>query len=171
MEDNKKQYSIKVVMLGDTEVGKTSIIQRFVKNDFKSYFQSTQGVHFEEKKIILENGVHIDYKVWDTAGQERFKSINSLYYKDARIAVLVYDITNEQSFETLKFWLKEVKEHGKKNCILAIVGNKSDLDNDQVNASEAQHLARVIPKQQFILKTKHKNFPKFLQRKMMHYSD
>ena len=85
--------------------------------------QPTNGVHYEQKLIQIDDTL-INFKVWDTAGQERFRAINQLYYKDAAVAIIVYDITNKNSFETLKYWVNELQTHGLQDVLITIIGNK-----------------------------------------------
>ena len=100
----------KVILLGEAAVGKTSIISRYINNKFEDSVQSTVGAAFFAKEIKLENGNEYTLNIWDTAGAEIFRSINKLFYRDASIALLVYDITNKESYEELKnYWLDQIK--------------------------------------------------------------
>lgn len=108
-ENKKNTIEVKVVLLGDQSVGKSSISQRYVKNVFTGTHVATVGGAYLQQKVVLNNGVAIKLHLWDTGGQERFRSMTNLYYRDANAAILTYDITNEQSFTSLDFWLKELK--------------------------------------------------------------
>ena len=103
----------KVVLVGESGVGKTSIITRYISNSFKSQQLPTTGANFVSKTVILEDeNQSIKFELWDTAGQERYRSLARVFYKNAAVCVLVYDITRKSSFEELKkFWVKEIKEN------------------------------------------------------------
>lgn len=134
---------VKVVFLGDGGVGKTSILNRFYSNQYKTV-APTIGASFVTKNINIGEHV-ISYQIWDTAGQEKYRSIASLYYRDASVAILVYDITNKNSFEVLKFWRKQLSENGPQNLITVIVGNKMDLvEEEVVSYQEAKTYADSI---------------------------
>ena len=139
------EYIIKILTLGDTSVGKTSIILRFTKEKYNSNRLATIGVDFKSKIIQSENQ-RIKVLIWDTAGQERFKNIASQYYNGGDGAILTFDITNRKSYERIFYWLDELKQ--KKNIDdmgLVLVGNKSDLsDIREVSFEEAEKFAKDI---------------------------
>jgi small GTP-binding protein len=139
------EYIIKILTLGDSSVGKTSIILRFTKEKYNSNRLATIGVDFKSRIIQLENQ-RIKVLIWDTAGQERFKNIASQYYNGGDGAILTFDITNRKSYERIIYWLDELKQ--KKNLDdmgLVLVGNKSDLsDNREVSFEEAEKFAKDI---------------------------
>jgi len=118
-EDEKEpeEKKCKLVFIGDSGVGKTSIINRFIKGNFDNNFASTNGATFANKKIIYKDkNICLQLDIWDTAGQEQFKSLTKFFYKDAEIAVLVYDITRIESFNSLKnFWMKQLKNNSGSN--------------------------------------------------------
>lgn len=118
--------AIKIVLLGDSGVGKSSIVLRFVTNTFSPYSESTIGASFTTKLMVVNN-IPIKYHIWDTAGQERYRSLAPMYYRGVAVAIVVYDITNKKSFISVKKWIKELKEYGPDEILIAIVGNKSDL--------------------------------------------
>lgn len=124
MQNNTPQ--VKVVLLGESGVGKSSFMLRFVANNFKVDSTSTVGASYMFK-IIQVNGRNIKFNVWDTAGQERYHSLAKMYLHDANAAILVYDITNKASFEGLKRWYSELVEVAPKNVVVAVAGNKEDL--------------------------------------------
>ena len=103
----------KVVLIGESGVGKTSIISRYINNTFKSQLMSTPGANFVTKNVIMEDeNQSIKFEIWDTAGQERYRALAKVFYKNAAVCVLVYDITRRSSFEELKnYWVKEIKEN------------------------------------------------------------
>ena len=136
----QKMQNIKIALIGDCGVGKTSISVRYTRNEFKNEYVSTSGASYSIKKVE-KFGETLQLDIWDTAGQERYRSLGRNFYKDAFIVILVYDITRQETFENLKsVWYKELEENGEEKPILAIVGNKSDqyeLDNT-VNEDEAR---------------------------------
>ena len=120
--------SFKVVLVGESGVGKTSIITQFIDQTFQEDQQSTTGGTFSTKSVICDNGKTLKFEIWDTAGQERYRSLTKMFYKDANAAVLVYDITRKDSFEELQnYWSQQIKESSPPNIILAVAANKSDL--------------------------------------------
>ncbi len=130
--------SVKVCLLGNSGVGKTCIIHRFIKNEFKENSISTRGADYAQKKVETKNQA-INLDIWDTAGQEQYRSLGIHFYKEAYIVILVYDITNEESFEDLKnVWYNDLKRNGEKYTVLAIVGNKSDMFEEEEKISEEE---------------------------------
>eukprot|EP00428_Durinskia_dybowskii_P076665 CAMPEP_0170354896 /NCGR_PEP_ID=MMETSP0117_2-20130122/356_1 /TAXON_ID=400756 /ORGANISM="Durinskia baltica, Strain CSIRO CS-38" /LENGTH=213 /DNA_ID=CAMNT_0010608903 /DNA_START=138 /DNA_END=777 /DNA_ORIENTATION=+ len=136
---------VKVVMVGESGVGKSSLTIRFVSNHFKEHGQPTIGASFLSKTLSLQTGGSIKYNIWDTAGQEKYRSLASLYYRGVDIAIIVYDITNRNSFEQVQdYWVQELQHQcfGSGGLQIAIVGNKSDLvEKRQVQESEGRKLA------------------------------
>ena len=124
-DDSENEYTTcKVVLLGDAGVGKTSIISRYVGNTFSDVLMSTTGASFATKKLDIDSDKKIKFQIWDTAGQERFLSLAKIFYQNAAVAVLVYDITRRESFDKIKnFWIKEIKENAPSDIILALAGN------------------------------------------------
>ena len=145
-EDENEYMTCKVVLLGEAGVGKTSIISRYVTNSFSDVLMSTTGASYATKKIEFDDEHKIKFQIWDTAGQERFRSLAKIFYQNATVAVLVYDITRRESFDRLKdFWIKELKENASSDIILAIAGNKSDnYENEVVTLKEGKDLAQKI---------------------------
>ncbi|MEE8478850.1 MAG: GTP-binding protein, partial [Candidatus Neomarinimicrobiota bacterium] len=117
--------SCKVVFLGDTSVGKSCLAVRFVRNDFFEFQEPTIGAAFLSKTMTYNNKRY-KFEIWDTAGQERYRSLAPMYYRGARAAVIVYDITHEDSFKGAKSWIRELKKKTS-NCLIILVGNKIDL--------------------------------------------
>ena len=137
--------NVKICLLGGTGVGKTCIINRFSKNEFKENTVSTSGGSYSVKDITLDDKTTVHCDVWDTAGQEKFRSLTKHFYKDAYIVGLVYDITNKNSFDELKGWYNDLKQNGEKYTVLAVVGNKTDMfENEEVNEDEARKYAESI---------------------------
>ena len=118
---------IKIVFLGDSGVGKTSIINRYCDNEFTTMFNSTKSAIFKKASVYLEClHTEIELRIWDTAGQETYRSLASFYCKDTNAIFLVYDITNQKSFDALPYWINKVKQYSPEDCLFTIIGNKSD---------------------------------------------
>ncbi len=128
---------MKLILVGDSGVGKTNILSKYLKNDFDPDSKATVGVEFGTKNIEIDNK-RIKVQIWDTAGQERYKSITSTYYKGAKGAFIVYDITRKSTFDNIDKWIGDLKNNGDENMIVYLVGNKSDLnDMREVRKDEA----------------------------------
>ena len=137
MEDDGYDILFKIILVGDTSVGKTNIINKYIKNEFREDFYATIGVEFSHKIFVVENR-KIKAQIWDTAGQERYKAITRAYYKGAKGAFIVYDITRKESFENVTKWAEQLKSTADKNLTIIIVGNKTDLeDQRQITKEEA----------------------------------
>ncbi|KAK1835469.1 MICOS complex subunit MIC60 [Podospora conica] len=121
----------KLVLLGESAVGKSSIVLRFVKDQFDSYRESTIGAAFLTQTISLDENTTVKFEIWDTAGQERYKSLAPMYYRNANCAVVVYDITQASSLDKAKAWVKELQRQANENIIIALAGNKLDLVTEQ----------------------------------------
>ncbi|KAJ3448158.1 ras-related protein rab-5c [Anaeramoeba flamelloides] len=134
-------YSFKIVVLGESAVGKTSILLRFHKNQFSTQLEPTIGASHVQKSINMTD-CHIQLLIWDTAGQEQYHSLAPMYYRGARGALIVYDRTNYKSFERAKDWIKELKSKGSPNVRIVLVGNKIDLETNNVDTSEALTYAK-----------------------------
>ena len=127
----KEDYKIKIIVVGDSGVGKTNLINRFASDKFDTNSKATIGVEFVYKTLKINKEI-IKVEVWDTAGEERYRSITSSYYKGANGAIIVYDLTDEESFKNVESWMNEVIKKGKQNMQFLLVGNKKDLINDRV---------------------------------------
>lgn len=144
MSEGGKPREVKVVLLGDTGVGKSSLVLRFVTNNFKPYSESTIGASFMSKMIMVD-GKPIKFQIWDTAGQEKYHSLAPMYYRGAAAAIIVYDITRAATFKTLKNWVEELKAQGPAEIAIAIAGNKADLaDQREVESAVASAYAKQI---------------------------
>ena len=140
----KEDYKLKVVVVGDSGVGKTNLIKRFVSNTYNPNTKATVGVEFLSKSYKINDQV-FKIEIWDTAGQERYKSITAAYYKGAKGALIVYDITQKDSFENINKWMSEVRDKSTKDLKILIVGNKTDLvDERQVSTEEALSKAKEL---------------------------
>lgn len=127
-------YLFKLLLIGDSGVGKTCLLFRFSEDAFNSTFISTIGIDFKIRTIELD-GKKIKLQIWDTAGQERFRTITTAYYRGAMGIMLVYDITNEKSFDNIRNWIRNIEEHASKDVEKMILGNKCDM-NDRRNVSK-----------------------------------
>jgi len=123
-----KSVQVKLVLLGEAAVGKSSVVLRFVSDEFQANKEPTIGAAFLTQKCRLEDRV-LRYEIWDTAGQERFHSLAPMYYRNAQAAVVVYDITKAASLEKAKSWVKELQRQANPNIVIALAGNKVDLVN------------------------------------------
>lgn len=132
----------KLVFLGDPSVGKTSIITRFMHDNFEKNYQATIGIDFLSKTVYLDDRT-IKLQLWDTAGQERFRSLVPSYIRDSACAIIVYDISNSETFYNARRWVDDVREERGPKAIICLVGNKTDLGEDrrQVSTEEGEHWA------------------------------
>ena len=121
-------YLFKYIIIGDSAVGKSNILLRYIHDKFNEEFQSTIGVEFGAKNIKIEDKIY-RIQIWDTAGQETFRSITRAYYKNSVCACVVYDITNRNSFQNIKSWIEDCKKQSPKSVFLVLIGNKIDLEN------------------------------------------
>mmetsp|Transcript_19896 Transcript_19896/g.39038 ORF Transcript_19896/g.39038 Transcript_19896/m.39038 type:complete len:195 (-) Transcript_19896:679-1263(-) len=131
-----KTHHSKLVLLGDTAVGKSCLVVRFVRDEFFEFQEPTIGAAFLTQTVTLDDAT-VKFEIWDTAGQERYRSLAPMYYRGASAAVVVYDITNRESYDGAKSWITELQRRGDPNVILALAGNKVD--------NEAQ---RQVPKEE-----------------------
>ncbi|GAA0170098.1 small GTPase [Lithospermum erythrorhizon] len=129
-------YLFKLVLIGDSGVGKSNLLSRFTRNEFNLESKSTIGVEFATKSLQIDSKV-IKAQIWDTAGQERYRAITSAYYRGAVGALLVYDVTRHPTFENVKRWLKELRDHTDPNIVVMLIGNKSDLRHLLAVSTEA----------------------------------
>ncbi|CAF0846840.1 unnamed protein product [Adineta ricciae] len=137
-------FIFKVVLIGDSSVGKSNLLLRFTRNEFRLDTQSTIGVEFAYKQIIIE-GKKIKTQVWDTAGQERFKTVIPQFYRGSEGALAVFDLTKPESFEHINTWIEELHRHTPADIPIVLVGNKSDLvDQRKVSQDQAKDLAQRL---------------------------
>ena len=121
-------YLFKYIIIGDSAVGKSNILLRYIHDKFNEDFQSTIGVEFGAKNLKIEDKIY-RIQIWDTAGQETFRSITRAYYKNSVCACVVYDITNRNSFQNIKSWIEDCRKQSPKTVFLVLIGNKVDLEN------------------------------------------
>jgi len=136
-----KICQFKLVLLGESAVGKSSLVLRFVKGQFHEYQESTIGAAFLTQTVCLDDTT-VKFEIWDTAGQERYHSLAPMYYRGAQAAIVVYDITNQDTFSRAKSWVKELQRQASPNIVIALAGNKADLGGKRtVEQEEAQAYA------------------------------
>lgn len=136
-----KISQFKLVLLGESAVGKSSLVLRFVKGQFHDYQESTIGAAFLTQTVCLDD-ITVKFEIWDTAGQERYHSLAPMYYRGAQAAIVVYDLTNKDSFTRAQAWVKELQRQASPNIVIALAGNKTDLSNKRaVETAEAENYA------------------------------
>ncbi|XP_022014308.2 ras-related protein RABA1g [Helianthus annuus] len=139
-EDYDELY--KVVLIGDSGVGKSNLLSQFSKNEFSHDFKSTIGVDFSNRNIEVDGKI-IKAKIWDTAGQERYRGLTSAYYQGTVGALIVYDITRKVTFENVERWLRELREHMEQTIVVMLIGNKADLGHSRaVPTDEAKAFSK-----------------------------
>ena len=147
MADNKTGYydvKYKIMVLGESKVGKTSLIKRYTKDQFGGVYLTTVGMDFQDKIIEIEDK-KVRLQIWDTAGQERFRNVTKSYFQSSQGLVLVYDITDRESFEKLNFWVDNIKNNAPENAKFILVGNKCDLANERkVSYEEGENYAKNL---------------------------
>ena len=135
--DDNYDMIFKLVLIGDSFVGKTNIMSKYLKNEFHEDSKATVGVEFGSKKFVVDK-VNIKAQIWDTAGQERYKSITNAYYKGAKGAFVVYDISKKETFDNINKWIEELKNNGDSDVCILLIGNKCDLEDErQVTQDDA----------------------------------
>lgn len=135
-------YLFKIVLIGDSGVGKSNLLSRFTADEFRMDSKSTIGVEFATRTLEVE-GKRIKAQIWDTAGQERYRAITSAYYRGAVGALIVYDISKAASYENCGHWLAELRENADDHVVVGLIGNKSDLAHLRaVPSEEARHFAQ-----------------------------
>jgi Ras-related protein Rab-11A len=140
----KEEFKFKVVIVGDSSVGKTNLVKRFMNNTFLKDSKATVGVEFMSKTFIVDKKI-FKVELWDTAGQERYKAITAAYYKGAKGALIVYDVTNKISYDNVDKWCNELRIKGSKNISIVMIGNKTDLkDNIVVNSEMSKEKANLL---------------------------
>ena len=135
-EGETKDHAYKILLLGDTSVGKTCFLKRYTDDTFQDAYLSTIGFDFKFKNVQLSNGKEVRVQLWDTAGQERFRTISKSYYKGAHGIILMYDVTNQKTFDNIRKWLSSIKEEASSRIIIILVANKIDNEEDRVVSKE-----------------------------------
>ena len=142
VDDKKTVFRFKVVLLGNVAVGKTSILNRYVDNKYSKDYHCNVGVEFKVKSVSVNQSTIADLKIWDTCGDEKYRAITKQYYRDAQGIILVYDLTQRETYEKLNDWLKMIKETVTENPVIILVGNKLDTgDQRKVTTAEGQIMA------------------------------
>ncbi len=137
----KFDYLFKYIIIGQQAVGKSNLLLRYINGEFRNEYQTTIGVEFGSKSLFIKDKVY-RIQIWDTAGQENYKSITRAYYKNSACAIIVYDISNRESFENVSSWIEDCKNQCAKTVYMTLVGNKSDLEEMRVvSKEEGQELA------------------------------
>ena len=136
-------YVFKVLLLGDSTVGKTCFLMRFTENTFQEIHMSTIGLDYRFKKMPVDDGKEATVQIWDTAGQDRFRAITKNYYKGAHGIILIYDVTNQKTFENVRNWVTQIRENASEKAIIYIVGNKiDDKQNKVVTKEDGEKMAK-----------------------------
>ena len=143
-ENNNYDMIFKIVLIGDSSVGKTNILSKYILDEYDPDTQATIGVELSTKNYTFDNN-EVKVQIWDTAGQEKYRSITSSYYKGAHGCLLVYDITRKATFENIDKWLAEIKLSSNNEINMVLIGNKCDLeDKREVSIEEAQNKAKLL---------------------------
>ena len=143
LNSNMTPIQTKLVLLGEAAVGKTSVVYRFVQDDFQENREPTIGAAFLTQRCRLEDRL-IKFEIWDTAGQERFHSLAPMYYRNAQASAVVYDITKAASFEKAKNWVKELQRQANPHIVIALVGNKLDLVSDKLDLNAEEDSDKIV---------------------------
>ena len=142
MSEEEYEMMVKVIIIGDSSVGKTNIMSKYLKNQFHEDSKATVGVEFGSKLFTI-NGHNIKAQIWDTAGQEKYKAITGAYYKGSKGAFVVYDITRKETFESVDKWVNDLLCECDKNLTIILIGNKNDLENQrQVTKEQGEEKAK-----------------------------
>jgi len=165
-----KNNQIKVIFLGESGVGKTNLINATIGEKFNEIENTTFANYFVEKKFEINNQEYILH-IWDTIGQERFRHLTKLYFKESKIVILVYDKSIKKTFEELNYWKEEVKKLLGDDIVLAVVGNKDDLDEEDVDENEAREFANNLNAKFKMVSAKinGKGFENFMKELLIEY--
>ena len=142
MEKLSDENIYKVLLLGDTTVGKTCFLLKYTDKTFQEVHMSTIGLDYRLKSMTLKNGKNVKLQIWDTAGQDRFRAITKNYYKSANGIILIYDVTSLVTYENVKSWISQIREEAPPNVVIFIAGNKIDMEEERkVNTEDGKRLA------------------------------
>ena len=133
---NKQVYNLKIIVLGDISVGKTSVIGRFITNSFSEVYKSSISCEFKKKEMDIDGETAANLQIWDTAGEEKFMAVTKQYYNGSHGAMIIYDLTSKITFTKMNKWLKDVKDNAPKDIVIMVVGNKSDLVMEKVDLGD-----------------------------------
>lgn len=142
-EPEEEEVIHKTILVGDSGVGKTSLLVQFDQGKFQSgSFSATVGIGFTNK-VVTVDGTRVKLQIWDTAGQERFRSVTHAYYRDAHALLLLYDVTNKNSFDNTRAWLGEINEYAQEDVAIMLLGNKADMNQERViKCEDGERLAK-----------------------------
>ena len=140
--NEKIEKSFKILLLGDSSVGKTCFLKRYIDDTFQDVYLSTIGFDYKYKCITLKEGKNIKLQIWDTAGQERFRTIAKSYYKGAHGIILIYDVTDQKSFDSIKKWLEQIKEEAPNKVSVLLVANKIDIEKRIITKEDGENIAK-----------------------------
>ena len=143
-DQNLKTLEFKIIVIGEYNVGKTSIINRFVNNSFDKNIQNTINSNISTKRIIIDNKTIVNLNIWDTAGEEKLNPLIKNHYNDARGALIIYDIGNRNSFEKIEKWYNEIKDNCPHYCMKMLIGNKTDISDKKIDFDEGNKLAEKL---------------------------
>ena len=150
--DDEFNFLFKIILVGDAGVGKTNLLSRYIKGQLPKNKAPTIGVEFATKPVPLKTGGSVKAQIWDTAGTEKFKAITSAHYRKSIGALVVYDITSEQSFQSVTRWMQELKENAEPNVVIMLVGNKMDLaEKNPANRKVFKEQAMALAKQEGLM--------------------
>ncbi len=133
---NLQNFEFKVILIGESGVGKSSIMTKFITNEFKSAYQSTLGIEFKVKEMLIDNEIYARLRIWDTCGQERFRAITRQYFQNAQGVLLVFDLTSKDTVKKLNDWLNDLNQHVTEDCVIFVIGNKLDIKTRDISISE-----------------------------------
>ena len=139
---DKITYKFNVILVGDTSVGKTSILNRFIGKQFSEQYECTISVNLQKKSILLDPYTAVELNIWDTCGQEKYKALTKQYYKNANGVALLFDINDKKTFDNLLYWVKDIYNFSNKNISIIIVGNKSDLERN-VSDNDIENFTKI----------------------------
>ena len=140
---NLETFEFKIILIGDPGVGKTSIMSKFITNEFKNLYQSTLGVEFKTKEIYIDNSACAKLNIWDTCGQERFRAITRQYFKNSHGVFLVFDLSSKETIKKLNIWMKDIRDNIGDECVIFLIGNKADIKMRDISiAEEAKEFAK-----------------------------
>lgn len=144
-EEVNESSSYKILLLGNSSVGKTSILLRFSEDTFTEKYLVTVGLNYRVKKLVVEDGQSVKMQIWDTSGEEKFKAIAKNFYRGAHGVLLVYDITNEPSFKAVRGWIEQINENvGNDSNVLVLLGNKcDDNENRKISKEQGEEIAKM----------------------------
>jgi small GTP-binding protein len=143
MTTEKKEPLYKILLLGDSSVGKTCFFMRYIENTFQEIHMSTIGLESKIKTVDLDDGRTVKIQLWDTAGEERFHTITKNYYKTAHAIILIFDVTEKATYQNVKNWVEQIREEVSSKVVTVLVGNKiDDVENRKINKEEGEEMAK-----------------------------